>query len=114
MQIAPCPGCSLYCLVDNEGPLALKSVGGKLLHKSCLSILPSYQLFLLGFSELYISERFIIPNLCPLKQDDRSSTLPSDPADILLSAFALRSDTTFHISGIVHIDNSSISYLVCA
>ncbi|PKY52549.1 hypothetical protein RhiirA4_470237 [Rhizophagus irregularis] len=32
MQITPCPGCTLNCLVDNEGPLALKSVGGKLLH----------------------------------------------------------------------------------
>ncbi|UZO25044.1 uncharacterized protein OCT59_017331 [Rhizophagus irregularis] len=36
MQITPCPGCSL-------GPLALKTVGGKLIHRSCLSVLPSYR-----------------------------------------------------------------------
>ncbi|PKY22626.1 hypothetical protein RhiirB3_503700 [Rhizophagus irregularis] len=36
MQITPCPGCSL-------SPLALKTVGGKLIHRSCLSVLPSYR-----------------------------------------------------------------------
>ena len=43
MQLTPCSGCSLHCVNDNEGPLALKSVGGKLLHRQCLSILPSYR-----------------------------------------------------------------------
>ncbi|CAB4420720.1 unnamed protein product [Rhizophagus irregularis] len=43
MVLTPCPGCSLHCLEDNEGPLALKSVRGKLIHRSCLSILPSYR-----------------------------------------------------------------------
>ncbi|PKY58980.1 hypothetical protein RhiirA4_481346 [Rhizophagus irregularis] len=43
MLLTPCPGCSLHCLNDNEGPFALKSVGGKLIHRSCLSILPSYR-----------------------------------------------------------------------
>ncbi|GET61524.1 hypothetical protein GLOIN_2v1768937 [Rhizophagus irregularis DAOM 181602=DAOM 197198] len=32
MQITPYPGCSLHCLANDEGPLALKSVGEKLLH----------------------------------------------------------------------------------
>ena len=98
MQITPCPGCSLHCLDNDEEPLTLKTVGGKLLHKSCLSILPSYRClqlfqmtvyinisqqiinlklssfilcsyfrFLLGFSELYVPERFLILNLYPLK-----------------------------------------------
>ncbi|CAB4473054.1 unnamed protein product [Rhizophagus irregularis] len=42
MQITPCPRCFLHCLVNDESPLALKSVGEKLLHRSCLSVLPSY------------------------------------------------------------------------
>ncbi|CAB4374410.1 unnamed protein product [Rhizophagus irregularis] len=43
MQITPCPGCSLHCLDMDKGPLALKTVSGKLIHRSCLSILPSYR-----------------------------------------------------------------------
>ncbi|CAB4417328.1 unnamed protein product [Rhizophagus irregularis] len=146
MQITPCSGYSLHCLADNEGPLALKSVTRrKLLHKSCLSILPSYRClqlfqmtahidisqqiinlklssfllcsyfrFLLEFSELYIPERFSLLNIHPLKQDDRSSTPSSDPIVVPLPAFALRSETTFHISGIVYTDTSPSTYLICA
>ncbi|PKY61521.1 hypothetical protein RhiirA4_486603 [Rhizophagus irregularis] len=36
MLLTPCPGCSLHCLDENEGPLALKSVGGKLIHRSSI------------------------------------------------------------------------------
>ncbi|CAB4437098.1 unnamed protein product [Rhizophagus irregularis] len=41
MLLTPCPGCSLHCLEDNEGPLALKSVGGKI-NSSILFINPSF------------------------------------------------------------------------
>ncbi|CAB4374407.1 unnamed protein product [Rhizophagus irregularis] len=43
MQITLCPSCSLHCLDMDEDPLALKTVGGKLIHHSCLSVLPSYR-----------------------------------------------------------------------
>ncbi|PKK77572.1 hypothetical protein RhiirC2_771192 [Rhizophagus irregularis] len=49
MQITPYPRCFLYCLVNDESPLALKSVGEKLLHRSCLFVLPSYHCLQLGF-----------------------------------------------------------------
>ncbi|PKK63831.1 hypothetical protein RhiirC2_854777 [Rhizophagus irregularis] len=41
-SVTPCFGCSLHCLDMDEGLLALKTVGGKLIHHSCLSVLPSY------------------------------------------------------------------------
>ncbi|PKY54774.1 hypothetical protein RhiirA4_473768 [Rhizophagus irregularis] len=145
MTITPCPGCSLHCLEDNEGPLALKSVGGKLIHKSCLSILPSYRClqlfqmtvnidssqkfinlklssfilcsyfrFLLGFSEIYIPERFLISDIAPSKQNNRSSILPVDLTTLPPPVFALQSNTKFFISGAVHVVDSLTSYLVCA
>ncbi|CAB4440208.1 unnamed protein product [Rhizophagus irregularis] len=116
MVLTPCPGCSLHCLEDNEGPLALKSVGGKLIHRSCLSILPSYRClnlyqmtvhidlsqhfinlklspyilcsyfrFLLGFSEMYIPEHFLVMDTSSLRQSDDSPTyVPLDPTLLLL------------------------------
>jgi hypothetical protein len=146
MVLTPCPGCSLHSLVDNEGPLALKSVGGKLIHRSCLSILPSYRclnLFqmishidmsqqfinlklspfilcsyfkiLLGYSELYIPERFSVIDISSSMQSDDSSTLPpQDPTSDLIPAFALRSDTKFSIVGTVREVDTLNSCLICA
>ncbi|PKY52546.1 hypothetical protein RhiirA4_425359 [Rhizophagus irregularis] len=67
MQITPCPGCALNSLSDNDGPLALKSVGGKLIHRSCLSILPSYRCLNLYqmTSHIDISQQFINLKLSP-------------------------------------------------
>jgi hypothetical protein len=147
MVLTPCPGCSLHSLADNEGPLALKSVGEKLIHRSCLTILPSYRClnlyqmtshidisqqfinlklspfilcsyfkFLLGYSELYIPEQFlVVDSPSSLPQSDVSPTLPpQDPTSDLTPAFVLRSDTTFHIVGTVHEIDISNSYLICA
>ncbi|PKY54936.1 hypothetical protein RhiirA4_474044 [Rhizophagus irregularis] len=67
MVLTPCPGCSLHCLEDNDGPLALKSVGGKLIHRSCLSILPSYRCLNLYQMTAHIdlSQQFINLKLSP-------------------------------------------------
>ncbi|CAB4437132.1 unnamed protein product [Rhizophagus irregularis] len=67
MVLTPCPGCSLHCLEDNEGPLALKSVGGKLIHRFCLSILPSYRCLNLYQMTSHIdpSQQFINLKLSP-------------------------------------------------
>ncbi|PKY59459.1 hypothetical protein RhiirA4_482228 [Rhizophagus irregularis] len=162
MVVTPCPGCSLHCLEDNEGPLALKSVGGKLIHRSCplalksvggklihrscLSILPSYRClnlyqmtahidlsqqfinlklspfilcsyfrFLLGFSEMYIPEHFLVKDTSSLRQSDDSPTYaPLDPTPPSIPAFALSANTRFHIVGAVHDGDLSESHLKCA
>ncbi|PKY55344.1 hypothetical protein RhiirA4_474714 [Rhizophagus irregularis] len=144
--LTPCPVCSLHSLVENEGPLALKSVGGKLLHRSCLSAFPSYRClhlfqmtshidisqqfinlklspfllcsyfkFLLGYSEMYIPEQFLVVDVPSVMQSDTSPTQISlDPAAGPLPAFALCSDSIFHIKGSVHELDESTSYLICA
>ncbi|PKY57526.1 hypothetical protein RhiirA4_478656, partial [Rhizophagus irregularis] len=146
MVLAPCPDCSLHCLEDNEGPLALKSVGGKLIHRSCLTILPSYRClnlyqmtshidlsqqfinlklspfilcsyfrFLLGFSEMYIPEQFLVMDTSSLGQSDDSSThVPLDPTPPPSPTFALSSNTQFHIVGTIYEEDSSNSHLTCA
>ncbi|CAB4407457.1 unnamed protein product [Rhizophagus irregularis] len=129
MYITPYPDCSLHCLNDDKGLLALKTVGGKLLHRSYLSILPSYRClqlfqmtvqFLLGFSELYILEKFEVPEKfevltgTPIMQSTDSSTPPPDPYSKPDPAFTLRSGTIFHISGFVHTPDPFTSFLVCA
>ncbi|PKY59754.1 hypothetical protein RhiirA4_430650, partial [Rhizophagus irregularis] len=146
MVLTPCPGCSLHCLEDNEGPLALKSVGGKLIHRSCLSILPSYRClklyqmtvhidlsqqfinlklspfllcsyfrFLLGFSEMYIPEHFLVMDASSLRQSDDSPTyVPLDPTPTSTPVFALNANTHFHIVGAVHDGDLSDSHLKCA
>ncbi|PKC01376.1 hypothetical protein RhiirA5_426816 [Rhizophagus irregularis] len=145
-QITPCPGCFLHCLDMDEGPLALKTVGGKLIHRSCLSVLPfyrclqlyqmtihidisqqfinlklslfilcSYFRFLLGFSELYIPERYLALTQPPLMHCDTSpALLPDLTTPISSPAFALRPDTKFHLSGTIHVVDSLTSLLVCA
>ncbi|PKY56866.1 hypothetical protein RhiirA4_477468, partial [Rhizophagus irregularis] len=67
MVLTPCPGCSLHCLEDNDGPFALKSVRGKLIHRSCLSILPSYRCLNLYQMTSHIdsSQHFINLKLSP-------------------------------------------------
>ncbi|PKY59951.1 hypothetical protein RhiirA4_483124 [Rhizophagus irregularis] len=146
MLLAPCPGCSLHSLKENEGPLALKSVGGKLIHRSCLSILPSYRClnlyqmtshidssqqfinlklspfilcsyfrFLLGFSEIYIPEQFLITETSSFTQSDGTPDhVPLDPTHLLSLAFALSSGTHFYIVGSVHEGDLSTSRLDCA
>ncbi|CAB4403475.1 unnamed protein product [Rhizophagus irregularis] len=146
MVLTPCPGCSLHCLEDNDGPLALKSVGGKLIHRSCLSLLPSYRClnlyqmtshidlsqqfinlklspfilcsyfrFLLGFSEMYIPEQFLVMDTSSLGQSDDSSThVPLDPTPPPSPTFALSSNTQFHIVGTIYEEDSSNSHLTCA
>ncbi|PKY59104.1 hypothetical protein RhiirA4_430181 [Rhizophagus irregularis] len=146
MLLTPCPGCSLHCLNDNEGPLALKSVGGKLIHRSCLSILPSYRClnlyqmtshidlsqqfinlklspfilcsyfrFLLGFSEIYIPEQFLVTDTPSFGQsDDSPAHIPLDPIRNPSPAFALTFGTQFHIVGSVHEGDLSTSHLNCA
>ncbi|CAB4400840.1 unnamed protein product [Rhizophagus irregularis] len=130
MQITPCSGCSLYCLDMDEGPLALKTVGGKLIYRAYLSVLPSYRClqlfqmtvhvdisqqiinlklspfilcsyfrFLLGFSDLYIPERYLTLAQPSLMQCDSSPALLPDLTLILSPAFALRPDTKFYLSG---------------
>ncbi|CAB4409638.1 unnamed protein product [Rhizophagus irregularis] len=145
MVLTPCPGCSLHCLDDNEGPLALKSVGGKLIHRSCLSFLPSYRClnlyqmtahidlsqqlinlklspfilcsyfrFLLEFSEMYILEQFLVMDTSFLRQSDDSSThVSSDLTPPPSPAFALSSNTQFHIVGNVPDGDPSNSHLKC-
>ncbi|PKY12854.1 hypothetical protein RhiirB3_424566 [Rhizophagus irregularis] len=145
MQITPCPGCPLHCLDMDEDPLALKTVGGKLIHCSCLSILPSYHClqlfqmtvhvdisqqfinlklspfilcsyfrFLLGFTELYIPERYLAIAPPPLIHCDNSPALLPNLAPVSNPKFALRSDSIFHISGTIHAIDSLTSLLVCA
>ncbi|GBC44730.1 uncharacterized protein OCT59_014291 [Rhizophagus irregularis] len=145
MQITSCPGCSLHCLDMDKGPLALKTVSSKLIHRSCLSVLPfyrclqlyqmtihidisqqfinlklspfilcSYFRFLLGFSELYIPERYLALTQPPLMHCDTSPALLPDLTPILSPAFALRPDTKFHLSGTIHVVDSLTSLLVCA
>ncbi|CAB4420637.1 unnamed protein product [Rhizophagus irregularis] len=138
--------CFLHCLEDNEGPLALNLVGGKLIHRSCLTILPSYRClnlyqmtfhidssqqyinlklspfilcsyfrFLLGLSEIYIPEPFLVSDISSLPQsDDSPAHIPLDPTHRLVPAFALSSGTHFHIVGTVHEEDLSTSQLVCA
>jgi hypothetical protein len=67
MVLTPCSGCSLHSLINNDGPLALKSVGGKLIHRSCLSVLPSYRCLNLYqmTSHIDISQQFINLKLSP-------------------------------------------------
>ncbi|PKK57226.1 hypothetical protein RhiirC2_798443 [Rhizophagus irregularis] len=145
MQITPCPGCSLHCFDIDEGPLALKTVSGKLIHRSCLSVLPSYRClqlfqmtvhvnisqqiinlklspfilcfyfrFLLGFSEMYIPDRYLALVQPPLQQFDSFPALLPDLIPVSIPAFALRSDTKFYLSGTVHVIDSLTSLLVCA
>ncbi|CAB4421416.1 unnamed protein product [Rhizophagus irregularis] len=146
MVLTPCPGCSLHCLEDNEGLLALKSVGGKLIHRFCLMILPSYRClnlyqmtshidssqqyinlklspfilcsyfrFLLGLSEIYIPEPFLVSEISPpMQSDDSPAQIPLDPTHRLFPAFALSSGTHFHIVGTVHEGDLSTSHLNCA
>ncbi|CAB4385196.1 unnamed protein product [Rhizophagus irregularis] len=145
MQITSCLGCFLHCLDMDEGPLALKTVGGKLIHHSCLSVLPSYHClqlfqmtvhvdisqqiinlklspfilcfyfrFLLGFSELYIFERYLALVQPPLQHCDSSPALLPDLTSVLRPAFALRSNTEFHLFRTVHIIDSLTSLLVYA
>ncbi|EXX73876.1 hypothetical protein RirG_056340 [Rhizophagus irregularis DAOM 197198w] len=145
MQITPCPSCSLHCLDMDEGPLALKTVGGKLIHRSCLSVLPSYRClqlyqmtvhvdisqqiinlklspfilcsffrFLLGFSEIYISERYFAIAQLPLLHCDSSPVFLPDLTPVSNPAFALQSGTKFHLSGTIHVVDSSITLLACA
>ncbi|CAB4437356.1 unnamed protein product [Rhizophagus irregularis] len=128
------------------GPLALKSVGGKLIHRSCLSILPSYRClnlyqmtshidlsqqfinlklspfilcsyfrFLLGFSEIYIPEQFLVTDTPSFGQsDDSPAHIPLDPIRNPSPAFALTFGTQFHIVGSVHEGDLSTSHLNCA
>ncbi|PKY62056.1 hypothetical protein RhiirA4_487875 [Rhizophagus irregularis] len=80
-------------------------------------LLCSYFKLLLGFLELYIPERFLALGNCSSRLCDISPALPPDPinpADIIIPAFALRSDTIFYISGVIHIVESINSLLVCA
>uniref|UniRef100_U9SUU7 Reverse transcriptase domain-containing protein n=1 Tax=Rhizophagus irregularis (strain DAOM 181602 / DAOM 197198 / MUCL 43194) TaxID=747089 RepID=U9SUU7_RHIID len=145
MQITPCPGCSFHCLDTNEGPLTLKTVGRKLIHRSCLSILPSYRClqlfqiivyvdisqqiinlklslfilcsyfrFLSGFSELYIPDRYSALAQPPLLHCDSSPASLPDLTPVSNHNFALRPDTTFHISKTIHAIDSITSLLVCA
>ncbi|PKY57528.1 hypothetical protein RhiirA4_478659 [Rhizophagus irregularis] len=117
MVLTPCPGCFLHGLEDNEGPLALKSVGGKLLHRSCLSILPSYRCLklLLGFSEIFIPEQFVVTdNFLSGQSDDSPTHIPLDPIQNPPPAFALTSGTQFHIVRTVYDGNLSTSHLICA
>ncbi|PKC16396.1 hypothetical protein RhiirA5_407104 [Rhizophagus irregularis] len=145
MEITPCPGCSLHCLDMDDGPLTLKTVGGKLIHRSCLSVLffyrclqlfqmtvhvdisqqiinlklspfflCSYFRFLLGFSELYIPERYLAIAQPPLSHCDSSAALLPDLTLISNPIFALRLDITFHISETIHAIDSITSLLVCA
>lgn len=81
--------------------------------KLSLYILCSYFRFLLGFSKLYIPERFLVINSSSLTQSNSSPTLPPDPTFVSVPAFALRIDTKFYLSGAVHTVDST-SYLVCA
>ncbi|PKY62773.1 hypothetical protein RhiirA4_489864 [Rhizophagus irregularis] len=111
MLLTPCPGCSLHCLEDNEGPLALKSVGGKLIHRSCLSILPSYRCLNLYQMTSHIdsSQQYINLKLSPFIL--YKVTIPTHRPS---PAFALSSGTHFHMVGTIHEEDSSTSFLNCA
>ncbi|CAB4484928.1 hypothetical protein RhiirA5_405583 [Rhizophagus irregularis] len=129
----------------DEGPLALKTVGGKLIHRSCLSVLPSYRClqlyqmtvhvdisqqiinlklspfilysffrFLLGFSEIYIPERYFAIAQPPLLHCDSSPVFLPDLTPVSNPTFDLRSGTKFHLSGTIHVVDSSITLLACA
>ncbi|GBC30242.1 uncharacterized protein OCT59_010279 [Rhizophagus irregularis] len=75
-------------------------------------ILCSYFRFLLGFSELYIPERYLALEELLLMHYNSSPTLPPDLTLISDPTFALCSDTTFYISGTIHAVDSLTSYLV--
>ncbi|CAB4420721.1 unnamed protein product [Rhizophagus irregularis] len=64
---------------------------------------------------MYIPEQFLVIDTSSLRQSDDSPThVPSDLTPSLLPAFALSSNTHFHIVGTVHEGNHSISHLKCA
>ncbi|CAB4407305.1 unnamed protein product [Rhizophagus irregularis] len=107
MLLTPCPGCSLHCLEDNEGPLALKSVGGKLIHRSCLSILPSYRCLNLYQMTSHIdsSQQYINLKLSPFILCSYFR---------FLLGFSEISGTHFHMVGTIHEEDSSTSFLNCA
>ncbi|PKY60873.1 hypothetical protein RhiirA4_431433, partial [Rhizophagus irregularis] len=71
--------------------------------------------FLLGFSEIYIPEQFLVMEVSSLKQSDDSPTyVPLDPTPSSTPAFALSVNTHFHIVGSVNEGDLSDSYLKCA
>ncbi|PKY59943.1 hypothetical protein RhiirA4_430771 [Rhizophagus irregularis] len=71
--------------------------------------------FLLGLSEIYIPEPFLVSDISSLPQSDNSPAhIPLDPTHRLVPAFALSSGTHFHIVGTVHEEDLSTSQLVCA
>ncbi|PKY52548.1 hypothetical protein RhiirA4_470236 [Rhizophagus irregularis] len=77
-------------------------------------ILCSYFRFLLGYSEMNIPEQFLAVSLSPLQVSSSTTHIYENPISDPCPAFALRSDTKFHIVGTTHKIDSSNTYLVCA
>ncbi|CAB4437020.1 unnamed protein product [Rhizophagus irregularis] len=64
---------------------------------------------------MYIPEHFLVMDTSSLRQSDDSSTrVPLDPTPPPSPAFALSSNTHFHIAGTVYEGDSSESHLKCA